>query len=201
MILIIQNGYITPNIGKYLNESYLIIKSFEFDTFEFDHNQYSIIIVLGGFQSVTTISEYPYLQQVIKLILKCIENKKPLIGICLGCHLIAYALGCNIKSSGKINIGYDAQVLKHSNIFRCHIDYIDPCDKIEVLEYYENMPYLYKYQDFCYGIQCHPDITPECVQKYSNHQSSNQYAIENRESINLNNKAILDFLITTVQKT
>jgi GMP synthase-like glutamine amidotransferase len=195
MLLIVQNGYITPFISKYTDEPYEIIKSFETDVSKIDINKYSIIIILGGYQSVTRINDFPYLLNVIKLIETCLIIEKPLIGICLGCQLIAYTLGCQIKSSGKLNIGYDTNILGYYNIFRCHIDYIIPNNNITVLEYFDNMPYLYKYKNYVYGIQCHPDISPECVQKYSNHNISNQYAKQNNEEINKKNATILKFLL------
>ena len=199
MLLIIQNGYITPFISRYLDEPYEIIKSFETNVSEIDINKYSTIIILGGNQSVTNINNYIYLLNVVKLIQKCFVIEKPLVGICLGCQLIAYTLGCEIKSSGKLNIGYDANILGLNNIFRCHIDFIIPNNKISVLEYFDNMPYLYKYEKFVYGIQCHPDIAPECVQKYSNHAISNDYAKQNHEQINKTNTTILRIVLNQLR--
>ncbi|XWV26944.1 glutamine amidotransferase-like protein [Tupanvirus soda lake] len=199
MLLIIQNGYITPYISRYLDEEFEIVKSFEKDVSKLDINKYTIIIILGGYQSVTRINDYPYLLNVVKLIKKCLDIEKPLFGICLGCQLIAHTLGCEIKSSGKLNIGYDTNILGYDNIFRCHIDYIVPNKKIDILEYYDNMPYLYKHKNHIYGIQCHPDIAPECVQKYSNNNSSFAYAKENKETINKKNSLIISKLLDNLR--
>jgi GMP synthase-like glutamine amidotransferase len=191
MLLIIQNGYITPFLSRYLDEDYQIVKSYEANLLEIDLDKYSIVVILGGNQSATKLEKYPALQNVVKLVKRCLDVKKPMLGICLGCQLVAYALGSEIKSCAKLNIGYDTSILGYNHIFRCHIDYIIPSANITVLEYFEEMPYFYQYENYVYGIQCHPDIAPECVKKYSNHAISNEYAAKYSNEINTNNTAII----------
>lgn len=194
MLLIIQNGNVIPCIYKYLDEEYEIIKSFEKDVSDISVSEYSIIVILGGYQSVTNIYTHPYLVSVVSLIKKCLKQKKPLLGICLGCQLIAYTLGCKINSSSKLNIGYDTDILGQTNVFRSHIDYVVPNDSIEVLEYYDNMPYLYKHDNFCYGIQCHPDMPPECVKRYCPNKQFHKYATDNYQLIENTNRIIIKYL-------
>lgn len=195
MILIIQNGFIVPVISRYLRYPYDIIKSYEKNVTEIELKNYSLVIILGGHQSANDIILYPYLLNVTVLIQKCILQKKPLLGICLGGQLIAKTLGCEIKSCGKMNVGYDAKILGYDKIFRSHFDYIVPNKNITVLEYFDNMPYLYKHSDYIYGIQCHPDLTPECVQKYCNHGISSIYAANNKDIIDKYNGEIMDCLM------
>lgn len=195
MFLIIQNGLINPSIIKYLNDQYEIIKSYEINVSELDISKYSIIIILGGYQSVTRISECPQLLNIIKLIEKCLSLKKSLLGVCLGCQLIAYALGCQIVSSEKLNIGYDVNIMGYQNIFRSHIDYVIPNEKIIVEEYFENIPYLFRYENYVCGIQCHPDITPEHVQLFTNHEKSIEYSMNNKLKINNTNQEIINLLL------
>ena len=196
MILIIQNGYVYPNIVKYLDDEYTIIKSFEQNVSEINIDEYKLVIILGGYQSITRIFEHPQLLNVVNLIKKCAEKNKPLLGICLGCQMIGYAMGCEIKSSGKLNVGYDATLLGFTNVFRSHIDYVVPCSHIEILETFENMPYLIKYKKNIIGVQCHPDITPEYANKYSGDTKSSQYAEKNQNIINEQNKKIIDILLS-----
>jgi GMP synthase-like glutamine amidotransferase len=200
MILIVQNGSINPCIPKYLRDSYEIKKSSETNFREIDLDKYSIVMILGGDQTLTNIYQYKYLLDVVEFIKKCFSVRKPLIGFCLGCQLIAYSLGCKIVSSGKLNVGYDVKILGYSNIFRCHTDYTIPNDKIKILEYFDGMPYLFIYNNHVCGIQCHPEITPECVSRYCNDNNACEYAINNIDSINSNNQKIIDILIEYVTK-
>jgi len=200
MLLIVQNGLDIPCIPKYLDEEYEIIKSYEYNVSEIDLNKYTIVIILGGYQSVTSIHQYPYLYDVVKLINKCIETKKPLFGICLGCQLIAFSLGCQIKSSTKLNIGYDAKIMDYKNIFRSHIDYIIPNALINISDYFDTMPYLYTYQNYVYGIQCHPDVSPECVQRYCNNSQCKEYANQNKNKIDATNKAVMTEILNKLRQ-
>lgn len=187
------------NLDKYLNDSYKIIKSYESDVSQLDPQEYEIIVILGGHQSVTQIEQYPSLIHVVQLIKKCMDLKIKMIGFCLGCQLIAYAIGCQIKTADKLYIGYDAEILGYQNIFRYHFDYIVANDKIDVIEYFEEMPYLFKYQNFIYGIQCHPEISPESVIQYCDHPKTINYAKTNNDKINKKNKIIVSFLINLIR--
>lgn len=198
MILIVQNGSINPCLPKYLRCSYEIKKSSETDFKEINLSKYSIVMILGGDQSLTNIYRYKYLLNLVDFIKRCFSTRKPLIGFCLGCQLIAYSLGCKIVSSEKLNVGYDVTILGYSNIFRCHTDYIVPNEKIKVLENFDGMPYLFIYDNHVCGIQCHPEITPECVSDYCDDREACLYAIKNLYTIHSNNQKIIDILIKYV---
>lgn len=200
MLLIIQNGYMETSIQRYLSEEYQIVKSYDVDVSSLDLEPFSVVILLGGNQSVTKIEDYPCLVKVIKLINKCLEIKKPILGICLGCQLIAYALGCEVLSSNKLNVGYDIKVFNEEELFRCHVDYIIPNDKLIVLETYEEMPYLYKHLDHVYGIQCHPDLSPESVKLHSNCVFCNNYAKNNYHAINSKNRSVINQLLKDLKQ-
>lgn len=61
-----------------------------------DNNSFSHLVVLGGPQSANEEYKYPYLTKEMKLIEKCIEKEKPVLGVCLGAQLIAKTLGAKI---------------------------------------------------------------------------------------------------------
>jgi len=198
MILVIKNGYIQTFIGEYLDDNIEIVNSYEKDVMTLDLGKYSVIIILGGHQSVCNnrhISDE--LRNVMQLIEQCIMIQKPVIGICLGCHMIGRVLGCEIRTSGKLNLDYDTKILDYECILRCHSDYVVPNDKITVLSYFDSMPYLIKYNNI-YGIQCHPDIPPEKVHIFLNQTDILNFTKEHTDIINHNNRKLLSFILNEI---
>ena len=198
MILIIQNGNFQTSLSRYLDEEFEIIKSQAIDINKINLDSYSVIIILGGHQSVRQIDKYSELKNVVEVIKKCIELKKPVFGICLGCQLIAHVLGCEIKTSSKLNIGYDTKILGYEYIFRCHYDYVEPNDKIEILDNFDSMLYAFRHQNL-FGIQCHPDIPADTVTKYETNESIKKFAKENQHLIEHNNKALIEYIINSLK--
>jgi GMP synthase-like glutamine amidotransferase len=199
MILVIQNGYCGSFVHKYLKEDINVIKSFAMNINDMDNlEKYNMVIILGGPQSVTKISSNPNLQLVVKLIHKCCYQNIPLLGICLGAQLIAHAFGCEIKSLDSTKCGYHS-IMQFENIFRYHMDYIIPNDRIKVISYFESMPYVFKVEGHkIMGIQCHPDIPPECIPKFSVGTDVEEFAKTNEKSINSNNQEFVDFIISEI---
>jgi len=136
---------------------------------------------------------------VVILIKRCIEINKPVFGICLGCQLIAYTLGCEIRPSGKLNVGYDTKILGFDHLFRCHYDYIIPNEKIHVLDYFDSMLYAFTYHKL-FGIQCHPDIPPEYVTKYQSNPIINKLAEENHILIDQHNRELVTYILNELRK-
>ncbi|MBT3361204.1 MAG: glutamine amidotransferase [Rhodospirillales bacterium] len=65
-----------------------------------------IVVVLGGPIGVYEEQAYPFLTQEIALIEKRLAQKRPTLGICLGCQLMARALGAPVYPSGTKEIGW-----------------------------------------------------------------------------------------------
>ena len=112
---------------------------------------------------------------------KCDENNIPILGICLGCQLIAKYLGCEIKKAKNSIIGFKkikvintnnnlSNILKKYDKYfiSLHNDYIIPNDKINIYAYYNNYPYLINYKNMI-GLQFHPDIIEDNYSKFLNY--------------------------------
>ena len=68
-------------------------------------NEIDFLIIMGGPQSPLHVDKWPYLQNEINLIKQCIDEDKPLLGICLGAQLISEALGAKTEKSPHREIG------------------------------------------------------------------------------------------------
>lgn len=201
MNLVIQNGTATSHIDKYLPGTTTIIKSFETNVANIDMTEYNIVIILGGQQSICDDDVIePNLVHVIDLIVRCVEIEKPLVGICLGCQLIARTLGCDVKSSGRLNVGYDTTICGYDNILRCHTNHVVPHVQFEFDEYFDQMLYVFKHKRI-YGIQCHPDIPPEYVADFLEDSDTIKYAALNKDVIDENNRRMIVHILNELMIT
>jgi GMP synthase (glutamine-hydrolysing) len=65
-----------------------------------------LVVVLGGPIGVYETDEYPFLDAEIRFLTERIAASKPTLGLCLGCQLIARALGARVYPSGSKEIGW-----------------------------------------------------------------------------------------------
>ena len=65
-----------------------------------------LLVVLGGPIGVYETDAYPYLETELELVGERIARNRPVLGICLGCQLIARALGANVYPGGTKEIGW-----------------------------------------------------------------------------------------------
>ena len=73
---------------------------------ELDPLRPALVIVLGGPIGVYEEGAYPFLRDELAFIEIRLGADLPLLGICLGCQLIARALGARVFSSGVKEIGW-----------------------------------------------------------------------------------------------
>jgi GMP synthase (glutamine-hydrolysing) len=65
-----------------------------------------LVIVLGGPIGVYEEEQYPFLRGEIAAVRARLEAQKPMVGICLGAQLMAYALGAEVKPGPEKEIGW-----------------------------------------------------------------------------------------------
>nr|MBC8159535.1 gamma-glutamyl-gamma-aminobutyrate hydrolase family protein [Alphaproteobacteria bacterium] len=65
-----------------------------------------ILVILGGPIGIYETDAYPFLNDEIALIKDRLAQRLPTIGICLGCQLMARALGAPVYPSGTTEIGW-----------------------------------------------------------------------------------------------
>ncbi len=69
-------------------------------------DEVDFIIVLGGPMSVNDEGQFPWLAGEKRFIANAISKDKIVLGICLGCQLIASALGSNVYPGSEKEIGW-----------------------------------------------------------------------------------------------
>ena len=64
------------------------------------------LVVLGGGMSVADQERLPFLREEIRLLRRCVDAGRPVLGICLGSQLLASALGGSVAEARAKEIGF-----------------------------------------------------------------------------------------------
>ena len=68
-------------------------------------------VVLGGPIGVYEDEAYPFIRDELRLLRARLDAGRPTLGICLGCQMIAQALGARVYPGGRKEIGWNALLL------------------------------------------------------------------------------------------
>lgn len=137
------------------------------------------VIVMGGPMGVYDEVEYPWLVNEKAFIRKALENRKTVIGICLGSQLIAEILGAKVVPNDQKEIGwYDVKLtetaMKHPlfenfeeqfPVFHWHGDTFEipvGSDLLMSSDICVNQAFLYKKNVL--GLQFHLEVTEQSLQ-------------------------------------
>ena len=147
-----------------------------------DWSDVDFLIVMGGPMSVNDESEFPWLVDEKQFIRSCIEQKKSVLGICLGAQLIASSMGARIYPNPAKEIGWfpvegipapDARSFgfpPSQEVFHWHGETFDlPSGAYHLArsEGCENQ--AFQFGSSVIGIQFHLEATPESVREIVSH--------------------------------
>jgi GMP synthase (glutamine-hydrolysing) len=132
------------------------------------------LIVMGGPQSAND----PGMSAELHFVQQAMDAKTPVLGICLGAQLIAKALGAHVYRNREKEIGW-APVYFHpvaeedpvfgglpspSMFFHWHSETFTLPPGADSLAYSDKcLQQAFRYRETIYGIQFHPEITPEMI--------------------------------------
>ena len=141
------------------------------------------IIVMGGPQSANSqemAAELHFIQLAL-------DTKTPVLGICLGAQLIAKASGAHVYRNPEKEIGWAPVYLTDaaagdpafgglpspSTFFHWHSEtFLLPTGAVSLAYSDKCRQQAFRFRDTVYGIQFHPEITPEMIVDWSAHSAN-----------------------------
>jgi GMP synthase-like glutamine amidotransferase len=136
------------------------------------------MIIMGGPQSANDQE----MSVELHFVRQALNTGTPILGICLGAQLVAKALGAPVTVNREKEIGWapvyftDAAagdpvfggLPSPSTFFHWHSEtFILPAGAVSLAYSDKTRQQAFRYRDTVYGIQFHPEITPEMIADWS----------------------------------
>ncbi len=90
------------------------IRVFEGEPIPSDIARAAGLVILGGPMGVYEHDRYPFLLEEMRLIEQALMEEKPILGVCLGCQLLAAVLGATVAPGAQKEIGWFPVTLTES---------------------------------------------------------------------------------------
>lgn len=143
---------------------------------------YGLVVVLGGYMGAYEEDIYPFLFYEFRLIEIALKKEIPLLGICLGCQMLAKVLGARVYKGEKgkeigwmevFKVGehtYFEDFPQRLMVFQWHGDTFDlPAEALRVYssEKYANQAFVYgRAVGFQFHIEVGQDMVKRWMQEY-----------------------------------
>lgn len=136
-------------------------------------------IVFGGPMSANDDQTLPFIRTELDWIPTALESGKPYLGICLGAQLLARVLGAKVAPHPDdiMEIGYrpiqptpagEAEFGRLQSVYHWHREGFEiphGAVRLAVGDPFENQ--AYRYGDSAYGVQFHPEMTREMMERWT----------------------------------
>jgi len=138
---------------------------------------YSAVVSLGGSMSATDEEAYPFLADEKRLLRAAVDRARPVLGICLGCQLLADGLGGRVFPGARPEIGYvpvrlnpagrEDPVLRLAGdaVLSFHSDTWTPPPGAQLLAETDAYPQAFRVGS-ALGIQFHPEPAAALVEQW-----------------------------------
>jgi GMP synthase (glutamine-hydrolysing) len=149
-----------------------------------DVSRYDALIVLGGPQMPDQSDIYPHLSVEMRCIEAALKRAMPVLGICLGAQLLAYALGGGVQALPQWEIGWyplepTAQaaadplfcsLVQPQPAFQWHGYTFDiPAGGVHLARTASCENQAFRYGDNAYGLQCHLELDERLINRWLNY--------------------------------
>jgi len=167
------------------NMAYSILDMYDCHAEIPDIRNHSHLVIMGGPMAMYEIGQHEYMNMEVVMIRSFIKNNKPVLGICLGAQMIAYALGADVFAGEASEVGWDKVSITpdgmedpvlsgialnnepFAEVFQWHSDtFTLPKNSVRLAfsDKYQNQAFRYK--SHVYGLQFHIETTPEIIREW-----------------------------------
>ncbi len=169
----IENLGVLERILKELSYDFVYLDTPKGERVKDSLENYSGIIVLGGYMGAYEEDKYPYLSYEFELMEEALKKKIPLLGICLGAQMLAKVLGAKVfpgekgKEIGWMKVFKEEEhpffekFPKTIKVFQWHGDTFElpyRAKRVFSSEKYENQGFIYENM---VGFQFHLEVDKE----------------------------------------
>lgn len=139
------------------------------------------VIVLGGPMGAYELENHPYLAGEIELIRQRLDDRRPVLGFCLGAQLLAAAAGARVYPGAPgLEIGWAGVELTEAGLvdplwagfprrfttFHWHADTFDLPNGAELLARSDHYIQAFRLGAHAYGVQFHPEVVPRQLEHW-----------------------------------
>jgi len=166
------------DIFKEKNWSFEYLDTPEGERLERPVEEYSLVVLLGGYMGAYEEEKYPFLKYEFQLIEETLKKEIPFLGICLGSQMLARVLGANVyRGKNGEEIGWffvekvsDDDLFEEFPdrllVFQWHGDTFDLPDgatRVFTSERYENQGFVY---EKAVGLQFHIEVGARTMKRW-----------------------------------